>query len=82
MNKQKSTKGCPSECFNSGENPKLICQWFAKSLVSKKIYCLEQLYGSKYDVNEAIELLFDDEFSLPDGEIIVEEESEDAFAIE
>ena len=32
----------------------------------------------KYDVNEATELLFDDEFSLSDGEIS-EEESEDAY---
>ena len=34
--------------------------------------------AGKYDVNKAMELLFDDEISLSDGEIS-EEESEDAY---
>ena len=34
--------------------------------------------ADKYDVNYAMELLFDDEFGLSDGEIS-EEESEDAY---
>ena len=34
--------------------------------------------AGKYNVNEVMELLFDDEFGLYDGEIS-EEESEDAY---
>ena len=44
----------------------------------QKIYFSERMYGGKYDVNYAMELLFDDEFGLSGSEIS-EKESKDNY---
>ena len=50
---KKSSRGCPNECFESGENPKFICQSLAtnmKAFSQQNIDCSERTAG-KDDVN-------------------------------
>ena len=50
---------------------------FAMSVVSKKIIIWSISIAGKYDVNEALDLLFDDKFSFSDG--MISEEGEDVY---
>ena len=65
----KNIRGCPNECSSSGENPQLVRHWLPWSTK-------EFSQQKKYTVRQAVELLFDDEFGLSDGDISEEEGKE------
>ena len=75
--------GCPNERSSSGENPQLVRHWLPWSTKEfsqqKKLKFQLSSRDSMAAVRQAVELLFDDEFGLSDGDIS-EEEGEEVYS--